>query len=192
VIEFKLVDDAQELERSDEELLRRLQAGDSTAAALLYDRHHRGLYAYALSLLRDPALSEDVVHETFLRLMTARPERPVLAGKSFVYAVARNLALDLLRGATRQEAQRLPLAQVLQQREAPVAGIDEKQRATLLTALTRLPQEQQETVTLKAFSGLTFAQIAEVLSISAGTAASRYRYALEKLAAMLEEQGEDR
>ena len=192
MIEFKLVDDARELERSDEELLRRLQAGDSTAAALLYDRHHRGLYAYALSLLRDPALSEDVVHETFLRLMTARPERPVLVGKSFVYAVARNLALDLLRGATRQESHRLPLAQVVQQREAPVAGIDEKRRATLLSALTRLPQEQRETVTLKAFSSLTFAQIAEVLSISAGTAASRYRYALEKLAAMLEEEGEDR
>ena len=69
---------------------------------------------------------------------------------------------------------------------------DEKRKATLLSALTRLPQEQRETVTLKAFSGLTFAQIAEVLSISAGTAASRYRYALEKLAAVLEEQGEDR
>ena len=192
MIEFKLVNNAQDLELSDAALLSRLQAGDSGAAALLYDRHHRCLYAYALSLLRDPTLSEDVVHETFLRLLTARPGRPVLLGKSFIYAVARNLSLDLLRGATRQEAHRLPLAQAVQQREAPAAGVNEKRRATLLSALTHLSQEQREAVTLKAFSGLTFAQIAEVLSISVGTAASRYRYALEKLAGMLEEQGEDR
>src|SRR6185503_19544787 len=109
MLPFKLVEELRDVGASDEELLASLQSGDSRAAAPLYDRHHGGLYAYALSLLRDPALSEDVVHETFLRLMTARPERPVLAGKSFMYAVARNLALDLLRGAARQEAQRLPL-----------------------------------------------------------------------------------
>jgi RNA polymerase sigma-70 factor (ECF subfamily) len=192
VIEFKLVDDARDLERSDEDLLGRLQAGDSAAATLLYDRHHRGLYAYALSLLHDPALSEDVVHETFLRLLTTRPERPVLLGKSFIYAVARNLALDLIRGATRQETHRLPLARAAERRTAPEAGDDEKRNATLLSALARLPQEQQETVTLKVFSGLTFAQIAEVLSIAVGTAASRYRYALEKLAELLTKEGEGR
>jgi RNA polymerase sigma-70 factor (ECF subfamily) len=194
VIEFKLVDEARDLDRSDAELLGRLQTGDSGAAALLYDRHHRGLYAYALSLLRDPGLSEDVVHETFLRLLATRPERPVVLGKSFVYAVARNLALDLLRGAGRQDAHRLPLARAAQMRVAPAApeaGDEERRNETLLSALARLPQEQQETVTLKVFSGLTFAQIAEVLSVSAGTAASRYRYALEKLADMLQE-GESR
>jgi RNA polymerase sigma-70 factor (ECF subfamily) len=192
VIEFTLVDEAQDVESSDEALLGRLQAGDSAAAALLYDRHHRGLYAYALSLLHDPSLSEDVLHETFLRLLTARPERPVILGKSFVYAVARNLALDLLRGATRQEAHRLPLAQAVRQREAPEVADEESRRASLLAALAELPLEQRETVTLKAFSGLTFAQIADVLSISQGTAASRYRYALEKLAERLKGEGEGR
>jgi len=192
VIEFKLVDENRDLGASDEELLGRLQAGDSAAAASLYDRHHRGLYAYALSLLRDPALSEDVVHETFLRLLTARPERPVLLGKSFVYAVARNLALDLLRGAARHETHRLPLARAVEERATPEAGDDERRTASLLSALTRLPQEQRETVTLKVFSGLTFAQIADVLSVSAGTAASRYRYALEKLAELLKVEGEGR
>jgi RNA polymerase sigma-70 factor (ECF subfamily) len=190
VIEFTLVDEPRDLERSDEELLARLQAGDAAAAALLYDRHHRGLYAYALSLLRDPSLSEDVVHETFLRLLTARPERPVLLGKSFVYAVARNLALDLLRGAVRQEEHRLPLARAAEQRATPDGGDNERRTSSLLSALAELPQEQRETVTLKTFSGLTFAQIAEVLSISPGTAASRYRYALEKLAERLKAEGE--
>jgi RNA polymerase sigma-70 factor (ECF subfamily) len=189
VIEFTLVDEPRDLERSDEELLARLQGGDASAAALLYDRHHRGLYAYALSLLRDPSLSEDVVHETFLRLLTARPERPVLLGKSFVYAVTRNLALDLLRGAARQEAQRTPLTRAAEQRAAPEAVDEERRRASLLSALAELPQEQRETVSLKVFSGMTFAQIAEVLSISQGTAASRYRYALEKLAERLKGEG---
>ena len=47
--------------------------------------------------------------------------------------------------------------------------------------VARLPQEQREVVALKIDGGLTFAEIGEALSISANTAASRYRYALEKL-----------
>ncbi|MGY8716457.1 MAG: RNA polymerase sigma factor, partial [Verrucomicrobiia bacterium] len=44
-----------------------------------------------------------------------------------------------------------------------------------------LPSEQREVVVLKVWGGLTFAQIAEQLDLSANTAASRYRYALTKL-----------
>jgi RNA polymerase sigma-70 factor (ECF subfamily) len=52
-------------------------------------------------------------------------------------------------------------------------------------ALRTLPIEQSEVVVLKIWEGLTFAQIAEVLSVPAATAASRYRYALAKLSSQL-------
>ena len=57
----------------------------------------------------------------------------------------------------------------------------------LTQALTMLPPEQREVLSLKIAGELTFAQIGEVLSVSQNTAASRYRYALEKLHAVLKE-----
>jgi RNA polymerase sigma-70 factor (ECF subfamily) len=48
-------------------------------------------------------------------------------------------------------------------------------------ALAALPLEQREVIALKVDAGLTFAEIAEVTGVSPNTAASRYRYALEKL-----------
>ncbi len=52
-------------------------------------------------------------------------------------------------------------------------------------AMRTLPAEQSEVVVLKIWEEMTFAEIAEVLSVPPATAASRYRYALEKLAAQL-------
>jgi RNA polymerase sigma-70 factor (ECF subfamily) len=56
----------------------------------------------------------------------------------------------------------------------------------LSDALKTLPPEQREVIALKVDGGLTFGQIAEILGVNANTAASRYRYALEKLRRVLE------
>jgi len=171
----------EERDHSDGDLLKRLQRGDSAAAAILYGRHHRPLYAYVRSLLRDEALSEDVVHETFLRLLEARPERPVTSVRSFLFAMARNRTLDLIRRSAVQESAQPRIAV---RASAPIPD-DPALGQAALAALGGLPLDQRETVSLKVFGRLTFAQIAEVLSIPTGNAASRYRYALEKLAQIL-------
>jgi len=169
---------------SDEELLGRVRAGETQAAALLYDRHHRALYAHALSLLQDGALAEDVVHETFLRVLEPRPLPSIACAKAFLHTVARNLALDLLRGTARQGDHRASFARTVLARGT--TEDDDPRREAVLAALDTLPQDQRETVSLKVFSGLTFAEIAEVMSVPAGTAASRYRYACETLAEILQ------
>jgi len=87
-------------------LLDALRRGDPGAAAQLYDRHHRGLYAYARSLLRDAALAEDVVHDTFVRLLSPARDRSIHSFQAFLYTVARNLAMDLLRRKSRPSAGR--------------------------------------------------------------------------------------
>jgi RNA polymerase sigma-70 factor (ECF subfamily) len=65
---------------------------------------------------------------------------------------------------------------------APAGNPDEEAfRAALTTALAELPEEQRAVVHLKLWEGRTFEQIADALSISPNTAASRYRYGLDKL-----------
>ena len=61
----------------------------------------------------------------------------------------------------------------------------EEQYRSVWRALRRLPSEQSEVVVLKIWEEMTFAQIGTILDISANTAASRYRYAMEKLAGKL-------
>ena len=57
----------------------------------------------------------------------------------------------------------------------------EPSAALLLERAGELPAEQREVVYLKVFDGLTFKEIASVCGVSANTAASRYRYGIEKL-----------
>jgi RNA polymerase sigma-70 factor (ECF subfamily) len=57
-------------------------------------------------------------------------------------------------------------------------------------ALTKLPPTQAEVVVLKIWEGMTFAEIGEVLGQSPNTAASRYRYALQKLSQLLHKLAE--
>jgi RNA polymerase sigma-70 factor (ECF subfamily) len=62
---------------------------------------------------------------------------------------------------------------------------EESFRLAVETALQDLPQNQRAVLHLKVWENLTFAQIGEALEISPHTAASRYRYALDKLRAVL-------
>jgi RNA polymerase sigma-70 factor (ECF subfamily) len=57
--------------------------------------------------------------------------------------------------------------------------------------MQELPPEQREVIVLKFFHGMTFSEIGRVAGISPNTAASRYRYALDKLRLLLEEEKED-
>jgi len=60
----------------------------------------------------------------------------------------------------------------------------------LNAALNGLPVDQREVVVLKTYEDMTFKQIAKLLNISANTAASRYRYALEKMKVFLKKRNE--
>ncbi|HZL35245.1 MAG TPA: sigma factor-like helix-turn-helix DNA-binding protein [Tepidisphaeraceae bacterium] len=55
-------------------------------------------------------------------------------------------------------------------------------------SLSQLPTEQREVVVMKIWGGLTFGQIAKAIGVSPNTAASRYRYALQRLEAELAEE----
>ena len=144
----------------------------------LYERVGRGLYAYARSLAGRADLAEDFVQEAFLRyLQTGRSPADPTAGP-FLYGIVRNLGLDLARRSARREKHELEAGRA---KAVVSAGAE----ALALAELEHLPFEQREAVVLKLFGDLTFEEIGELVRVPAATAASRYRYALEKLAARL-------
>ncbi len=159
-------------------LLRRYREGSVDAFMAIYHRHVRPLLAYARTLTRDDALSEDLVQDAFLRILRHDANRIVASLKAFLYTSIRNAAIDRTR--------RL---KVRHGHESPPRCVHSPGPDFILDAIDLLPAEQREAVILRVYSGMTFEEIGELLGVPLQTAASRYRYALEKLAGLLSEHG---
>ena len=149
----------------------------------LYDEHAQSLYAFLLNLTRDEADTRDLLQDIFVKL--AR-DPDLLAGvrdeRAFLIRLAHNAAIDLIRRRGTRDKTRDQFAAESISPFAPAGDPDEQTfRATLAGALAELPPEQRAVVHLKLWEGLTFEQIADALDIPLNTAASRYRYGLDKL-----------
>ena len=149
----------------------------------LYDEHAQPLYAFLLNFMRDEADTRDVLQEIFVKL--AR-EPKLLAGireeRAFLIRLAHNAAIDLMRRRGTRERTKEKFAAETISPFAPTSDPDEKVfHEELAVALGALPEEQRAVVHLKLWEGLTFEEIAAALEISPNTAASRYRYGLDKL-----------
>jgi len=155
----------------------------ATEIERLYDEHAQPLFAFLLNFTRDEADTRDLLQEIFVKL--AREPR-LLAGvreeRAFLIRLAHNAAIDLIRRRGTRERTKENFAAEMISVFAPANDPDEKVfREELSIALGGLPEEQRAVVHLKLWGELTFEEIATVLEISPNTAASRYRYALDKL-----------
>lgn len=151
--------------------------------ARLYDEHSRPLYAFLLNFTRDEADTRDLLQEIFVKL--AR-EPKLLSGvreeRAFLIRLAHNAAIDLIRRRSTRERTKENFAAAIISPFAPASDPDEQIfRDELSVALGGLPEDQRAVMHLKLWSGLTFEQIAAALDIPPNTAASRYRYGLDKL-----------
>ena len=149
----------------------------------LYDEHAQPLYAFLLNLTRDEADTRDLLQDVFVKL-ARDPE--LLAGvrdeRAFLIRLAHNAAIDLIRRRGTRDKTREQFTAESISPFAPASDPDEQTfRAALAEMLAELPPDQRAVVHLKLWEGLTFGQIADALDIPLNTAASRYRYGLDKL-----------
>lgn len=164
---------------------RALAAGQPQAYAELYDRLSRPMLRVACAMLGRREESEDALQDVFVNLTRSRhrlldvEDLDAYVFASLRYAVSARLAN---RKREQHHLRRLALASV-EEYQPPSNPNDD-----LSVQLASLPAEQREVIILKVDGGLTFKQIATVLGVSLNTAASRYRYAIEKLRIQLGEQ----
>jgi RNA polymerase sigma-70 factor (ECF subfamily) len=157
--------------------------GSSPDIERLYDKHATALFAFLLNLLRNEADTFDVMQELFIKL----GRRPALLEgvreeRGFVLRLAHNAAIDLIRRNDARERNYDQLAREQISLFAKSPDPDEQIfREKLAEALGELPPDQRAVVHLKLWEKLTFEAIAETLEIPLNTAASRYRYGLDKL-----------
>ena len=189
------------LEPPDEMLMLRYQQGDRAAFALLVRRHQTALYNFALRQVRVPQVAEDVVQESFVRVVqNAADFKHEARFTTWIYTITRNLCIDHLRkralrkhpsldesrgeegdGPTLGEQTADPRASV--EREA--TGTELKER--IARAVDTLPDEQREVFLMREVANLPFKEIAEITGVPENTVKSRMRYALERLQEQLSE-----
>lgn len=185
-------------EPTDDQLMQRYGAGDMAAFRQLYARHRVDLYRFVA--WRSPRADwvDEVVQDTWAKLIDARARyRGEGTFRTYLYQIARNRLLDLLRqhqpvlaaelghgtdGASVFDA----LADAMHDGEIPDQLMEQRQRHDdLHRAVASLPGEQREALVLQQFSGLSIEEIAQLQEQPAETVKSRLRYAMRKLRAQL-------
>lgn len=150
----------------------------------LYDEYAGALYAFLLSFTGREADARDLLQEVFVKI-AARPDALAKARneRAFLLQACYRLGIDWTRRRAVRTRQEDGFA--LEAGAALFAPADDPDtaifRAVLGDALRALPGDQRAVVSLKLWQGLTFQEIADTLDVPLHTAASRYRYALDKL-----------
>lgn len=153
----------------------------------LYDQYGQALFAFALNLTRDESDARDVIQELFRRLtVQSHPLEGVRQERAYLLRLVHNLTVDFIRRRAARTRSTAALREEMVEVFAPSDTPDEQAfRSELAQALGELPHEQRVVVHLKLWEEFTFEDIAKTLGISPNTAASRYRYGLDKLRARL-------
>ena len=133
-----------------------------------YEQYKNGIFRYALSITKDPYLAEDVLHDTFVKLLSGGIRCTSGKEQAWLYRIARNLCYDRLRKLKREQLYEETPAQLDRQFE-------------YIDLISSLSAAEQEIVTLKIVGGLSHKENGSVLGLSAGAAQKRYERAISAL-----------
>jgi len=193
---------------SDEALMERVLRGDESAFAEIMTRYERRIYNFCLRYVANEEEAREAFQETFYRVYTKADRfTPRYKFSTWVYTIARNQCLDRLRKRSRRreesyemiaESEPARLAAAVDPPDHLPAGdtatpsnprdhlAEQELDAKIREAVGKLPAAQREVVLLRHYSGLSFAEIAESLGCSVGTAKSRFHFGFKKLARLLQ------
>ena len=191
-------------DQSDESLMLQYCGGDLPSFKELYRRHSLGLYRFIAWRSPRREWVDEITQDTWASLHGARATyQPQAAFRTWLYQIARNRLIDLLRQKDAVLASELgqgdslafdELADASHESASPETALEKKQQiAKLHAAIRTLPNEQKEALVLQQFNGMSIDEIAGVTATSAETVKSRLRYAMQKLRTQLQDltdQGE--
>jgi RNA polymerase sigma-70 factor (ECF subfamily) len=174
----------------DAALAFRVSHGDAEALAAIYDRYSRAVYSFAMRMLADPGLAEELTQEVFLRVWRQGGQYQHSRGAllTWILSITHNMAIDELRRQKRRPKLQDPgeddlvLISVIDQH----ADVEQLAwlgalRGLVREALSEIPLAQREAIELAYFGGLTQREIADTLGEPLGTIKTRMRLGMLKL-----------
>ncbi len=181
----------------DQQLVERVQRGDKHAFELLVVKYQRRLGRLISRFVRDSAEAEDVTQEAFIKAYRALPGfRGESAFYTWLYRIgintAKNYLITLRRRAPTstqfdvEESEDFETSELLHDVNTPENELMSKQVVGVVNAsLLKLPEDLRTALTLREIEGLSYEEIAEIMSCPIGTVRSRIFRARETIAANL-------
>lgn len=161
--------------------LSKVQSGEVSALGDIYDCLSKELFALALAITGDYALAEDVMQETFIKIIeNIGTYRKDGNAKAWIMKIARNTSLDIRKRKYRCAV--LDFPEDLQDEcdtESVIIKLD------VVSALNKLSEIDRQIVVLKTMLGLSHKQISEIVELSKDTTEKRYQRAIKKLNSLL-------
>lgn len=155
---------------SDEELIRRVQAGEKGLLGELYDRHQMGVFRFLMARVNDQQLAEDLTGDVFIRMLDhlSDYENRSVPFTSWLYRVSRNLLIDHYRKEGKYKI--APLGQseeISQDQPTLLSHVEEKLTIEQVRlVLSRLDEDQSEVIVLRFLVGLSLKEVAQSLDKS--------------------------
>jgi RNA polymerase sigma-70 factor (ECF subfamily) len=182
---------------TDVDLIARVSEGDAKALEVLYDRYNRVVYSFALRIVADPQIAEELLQEVFFRAwQQGRAFRETRgAFVTWLLSITHNMAIDEVR-----KRRRRPQKADSEDPEMVLAGVPDSSqdvedevwlsslRTTIESAMQQLPAAQRDAIELAYFQGLTQREISERLGEPLGTIKTRMRLGIQKLRDQLGDQ----
>ena len=182
----------------DEQLISSYISGKQHSLNILIQRHRARLLAFIISKVRNKPLAEDILQETFIKVMdTLQNGKYNEQGKflPWVMRIAHNLSIDYFRKINKTKFVRsnenFNIFDII--KDSSVSPEDSMIHGKILNdiknIINKLPSEQYEVLRKRYYSNMSFSEIAEECDISINTALGRMRYALINLRKIIKKEG---
>jgi RNA polymerase sigma-70 factor (ECF subfamily) len=170
---------------SDEALVAGFAAGDSDAATAFVRRHQARVFGLAVTMVGDPAVAEEIAQEAFTRAWRHAESYDARRGKvsTWLLTITRNLAIDHLRAHRTEPLDPEAIRGTEEALWTRAASGPADEIGELREALADVPAEQRRALLLAALFGYTANEISAIEEIPLGTAKTRIRTAMQRVAA---------
>lgn len=182
---------ANNLNLSDEQLVKAYAEGNNEAFDTLLKRHQDRIFNYILRIIKNEDIANDIFQETFVKaIQTIRQGRYTENGKfpAWISRIAHNLIIDYYRQEKSENLQSSDLTDVdiLNRKELCEETIEDilisdQIKTDVKYLIEELPELQREVLKMRYYQGLSFKEIAEITGVSINTALGRMRYAILNL-----------
>ncbi|MGH3693628.1 MAG: RNA polymerase sigma factor [Pseudonocardiaceae bacterium] len=184
---------ARALDPPDDEVVRRICAGDQRSIAVLYDRYGRQAYSLARRICGDDGIAQDVVQEAFLAFWRNPQRFDPARGRfgTWLLTLVHHKSVDAVRRESALRRRTVPAAEDGDERSAPPGpGADQAAIGAVFAsyvqdALGRLPEEQRRALVLSYYRGYTQREVAAITGVPLGTVKSRMFTGMQRLRALL-------
>lgn len=178
----------------DEDLIARVAKKDSTALRALFLAHQVRLYRFLFGIVRNEAIAEDLVHETFIKVWTKAGS---FSGRSkvstWIFTIARNEALSLMRKKSEGSLSDDFAAQIEDESDTQETQLAKQDKGTLMRdCINKLSQAHREIVDLVYYQEKSVAEASQILDIPENTVKTRMYHARQQLSTHFKRVGIDR